>query len=211
MQNKKLYIILAVVIVVVAASAFVGGRMLNRQANPLGFLPFDNGGSVSTSISMIPAPELPTGRPEAVGMIPAPELPTGRPEAVGTFVERKDNTITIQPISIEMSRKGAGVVRAVQVDSSSDGTMIVSPSGQEGPKVEVVVTNQTLIYRDATDMSMEPSKDSGATAAQQVVEIGSLDDLKSQTMIMVMVWGRKNGDRIIADVISYSNPVMIQK
>jgi hypothetical protein len=189
-KNKKFYIILAVVLITIAASAFVGGRMLNRQVNLPG-----NGGSVSTSISMIPAPE----------------LPTGRPEAVGTLVGRKDNTITVQPISVEMNSKGAGVVRAVRVGTSSDGTMMVSPSGQEGPKVEVIVTNQTIIYHDVTEMSAEQSKNSGATPVQQVVEIGSLDDLKSQSMIMVMVWGRKNGDRIIADVISYSAPVLIQK
>jgi len=190
--------------------------MLNRQVNLSG-----NSGSVSTSISMIPAPELPTDRPETVGnggsastsisMIPAPELPIGRPEAVGDFVERKDNTITIQPISIEMSSMGAGVIRTVKVDTTSDGSMVVSPSGHEGPEVEVVITNQTLIYHDVTEMSDEQSKNSGATPVQQVVEIGSLDDLKSRTMIDVMIWGRKNGDRIIADVISYSIPVLIKK
>jgi len=207
--------------IVVAASAFVAGRLLNRQANPLGLLPFGSAGSASTPIGMIPALELPVDRPQAVGsagnastsisMIPAPELPTDRPQAVGDFVERKDNTITIQPISIEMNSKGAGVIRVLQVDTTGDGTMIVSPSGQEGPQVEVVVTNQTLIYRDVTEMSAEQSKNSGATPVQQVVEIGSLDDLKSRTMIDVMVWGRKNGDRIIADVISYSIPVLIKK
>jgi hypothetical protein len=28
---------------------------------------------------------------------------------------------------------------------------------------------------------------------------------------MIQVWGRKNGDRIIADILLYSNPVMIKK
>jgi hypothetical protein len=41
------------------------------------------------------------------------------------------------------------------------------------------------------------------------VAAGSLDDLTAQTMIMV--WGRKNGDRIIADVISYSNPIIFKR
>lgn len=192
MQNKKLSIILAVVIVIVAASAFVGGRLLNGQANPLGFLPFGNGGMVSVSVNMTPAPE----------------LPTTRPDATGTFAERKDNTITIQTISIEMG-KGGGVVVAVGSSDNANGPAINSAGGGDGPKLEVVVTNQTKIYRDATDMGEPPTSGNQTLTVQQVVEPGTLDDLKSQTM--VMVWGRKNGDRIIADVISYSNPVIFKR
>jgi hypothetical protein len=193
MQNKKLYIILAVVIVVVAASAFVGGRLINRQVGSLGFLPFGNGGGM-VSLS--------------VNMTPAPELPTTRPDATGTFVERKDNTITVQTISMEMG-KGGGVVVAVGSADGANGSVTNSSGGGDGPKVEVVVTNQTKIYRDATDMGEPPSSGNQTITIQQIVEPGTLDDLKSQTM--VMVWGRKNGDRIIADVISYSNPVIFKR
>jgi hypothetical protein len=192
MQNRKLYIILAVVIVIVAASAFIGGRLLNGQVGSLGFLPFGNGGTVSL----------------AINMTPAPELPTTRPDATGTFAERKDNTITIQAISMEMG-KGGGVVVAIGSAEDTDGPAANSSGDGDGPKVEVVVTKETKIYRDATDMG-EPSTSGNQTIiVQQVVEPGTLDDLKSQTMLMV--WGRKNGDRIIADVISYSNPVIFKK
>jgi hypothetical protein len=192
MQNKRLYIILAVVIVIVAASAFVGGRLLNGQAGSLGFLPFGNGGMVSLSVNMTPAPE----------------LPTTRPDATGTFVERKDNTITVQTISMEMG-KGGGVVVAVGSADDANGPVTNGAGGGDGPKLEVVVTNQTKIYRDATDMGEPPTSGNQTITVQQVVEPGTLDDLKSQTM--VMIWGRKNGDRIIADVISYSNPVIFKR
>jgi hypothetical protein len=190
MQNKKLYIILAVVVIIVAASAFVGGRLLNGQVGSLGFLPFGNGGMVSLSVNMTPAPE----------------LPTTQPDATGTFAERKDNTITIQTISMEMG-KGGGVV--VAVGAEDGGVPSTSGMDADGPKVEVVVTNQTKIYRDATDMGEPPTSGNQTITVQQVVEPGTLDDLKSQTMLMV--WGRKNGDRIIADVISYSNPIIFKK
>jgi hypothetical protein len=192
MQNKKLYIILAVVIVIVAASAFVGGQLLNGQVGSLGFLPFGNGGMVSLSVNMTPAPE----------------LPTTRPDTTGTFVERKDNTITVQTISMEMG-KGGGIVVAVGSADDANGNVTNSSGGGDGPKVEVVVTNQTKIYRDATDMGEPPTSGNQTITVQQVVEPGTLDDLKNQTM--VMVWGRKNGDRIIADVISYSNPVIFKR
>jgi len=186
MQNKKLYIILAVVIVIVAASAFVGGRLLNGQIGSLGFLPFGNGGGM---VSI------------AVNMTPAPELPTTQPDATGTFVERKDNIVTVETVSMEMGG-GGGVVVAVGAGESGNNV-----GGEAGPKVEVVVTNQTKIYRDATEMGEPPTSGNQTITVQQVVEPGTLDDMKSQTMLMV--WGRKNGDRIIADVISYSNPVII--
>jgi hypothetical protein len=192
MQNKKLYIILAVVVIVVAGAAFVGGRFLNGQAGPLGLLPFGPNGGGRVSI--------------AVNMTPAPELPVTRPEVTGTFVERNDNTITIQSVSMEMGGKG-GIVLSTGPDSG--GGPSNSTMGGDGPKVDVVITNETKIYRDATDMGEPPKSGNETITVQQVMEPGTLDDLKNQTM--VMVWGRKNGDRIIADVISYSNPVIFKK
>jgi hypothetical protein len=55
-------------------------------------------------------------------------------------------------------------------------------------------------------MNLNPGEE-GNTRIQQVVAPGSLDDLTTQTMITV--WGRKVGDRVIADVIAFLNPVMI--
>jgi hypothetical protein len=39
---------------------------------------------------------------------------------------------------------------------------------------------------------------------QQVVEPGSLDDIGESSLITV--WGKKTGDRIIADVLVYTSP-----
>jgi len=160
MQNKKRYILFAIIVILLAGAAFVGGKMLNGQTGPLGFLP---------RVDLTP-----------IAITPAPELPARQPETIGTFVERNDNTLKIQTVSIEMGN-----------------------GENTGPIVEVVTTNQTLIYRDITELNKD------ATFDQQVVRVGVLDELKSQSM--VMVWGRRNGDRIIADVISYSNPIIFDK
>jgi hypothetical protein len=192
MQNKKLYIIFSVLVVLVAAAAFVGGRLLNGGVGPLGLLPMlGGGGAVSLSIEMIPAPE----------------LPKTEPETRGSFVERKDNTIVIQESSMEMGK--GGVVVQAGPDGDNGGPMTSGgPGGGDGPKVEVVITNETIIYRDATEM-IPPSEINETQVIQQVVEEGTLDDLTSDSMIMF--WGRKNGDRIIADMIVYSQPVIFKR
>lgn len=160
MSTKKQLFIFITVLLIAVAAAFVGGKMLNGQTGPLGFLP---------RVDLTP-----------IAITPAPELPSRQPETTGTFVERNDNTLKIQTVSIEMGN-----------------------GENTGPIVEVVITNQTLIYRDITEVNKD------ATFDQQVVRVGALDELVNQSM--VMVWGRKNGDRIIADVISYSNPIIFEK
>ena len=193
MQNKKLMTIMVLLVLVVGAAAFVGGRMLNGGVNPLGLLgmPMAGGGPMSVSISLEPAPELPTTEPEVLGL----------------FAERQDNTLFVQTFSMD---KGGGAV-VISSSADSEGEESVSVAGSpidtnSGPKVEVVITNDTIIYRETTEMSGPPS---GNETVQQTVEESTLDQLTTQSF--VTVWGRKSADRVIADVLFYSNPVMIQK
>src|SRR5689334_7339073 len=166
MQNKRTYIIFAVVIILVAAAAFVGGRLLNGRAGPMGLFPMmGGGGPMSISIEMVPAPELPQTEPDSRGF----------------FVERKDNTLILQEVSMDM---GGGIV--ISQSGGGESVTMGGPSS-DGPQVEVVVTNKTVIYRDATEM-VPPSEISGTTTVQQTVVEGTLDDLTSDSMLMV--WGR---------------------
>jgi hypothetical protein len=64
--------------------------------------------------------------------------------------------------------------------------------------VEIIVTAQTTIYENVTP--------EGQT--QQVVELGSLEGLGDSSTITV--WGRKTGDRIIAEVLVYTPPAFIK-
>ena len=120
-------------------------------------------------------------------------------------MERKDNTIVLTSAPLETG--GGGVA----VDSSDGGEELNGPSTSKnklpsGPKVEVVITSDTLIYRDTTDFSEAPS--SGNATVQETVGEGTLDDLNTDSM--VRVWGRKSGDRIIADILFYSSPVVFK-
>jgi hypothetical protein len=170
-MNKKLYFTLGIVLLVVAASAFMAGRLFTRGVSPLAlFGPADDG------ISILPAEEL-------------PEMP---PDVEGLFVERQDNTIIVEDDQ--------------PVDSVSG-----SPVGiGGGPKLEVMVTTETLIYHDTTEPPARRPTGGDPRVIQQTVEAGTLDDL-SPSHSLVMVWGRRSGDRIIAEVLFYTNPQSIKK
>ena len=180
MQNKRTILAMGILVLLVGAAAFVGGRMLNSNVSPLHFLGLGGKGDIMSI---------------AINVIPAEELPKTPPAIMGQFVERKDNTIVVS--SVSMKSGGGGVA----VEPGSNGGL------GEGPKVEVVVTNETTIYRETTDIG-KPNPGETQTV-QQTVEESTLDDLNTQSM--VTVWGRKSGDRIIAEVLFYSNPVMFKR
>jgi hypothetical protein len=189
MQNKKLIVGLSILVVLVGVAAFIGGRLLNGRVGPLGMPLGGNGGMVSISVEVTPAPE----------------LPTTQPEVIGSFVERKDKTIVIQSVSLNAGKGGM----VLQTSSGGEGeAMAGSPMENDGPKVEVVINNDTMIYLETTQPPSAPLTSGETLVMQQTVEEGSLDDLTSQSF--VTVWGRKSGDRIIAEVIFISNPVVFK-
>ena len=56
MQNKKSMFIMVLLVLIVGAAAFIGGRMLNQRAGPMGLgLPRGNGEMMSVSIQITPA------------------------------------------------------------------------------------------------------------------------------------------------------------
>lgn len=171
-MNKKLSIILGIAIIVIAAAAFVAGRLLNRGASPL-----DLFGPVGDGVSILPAEELPTTPPEVEGL----------------FVARQDNMIIVeedQPVGDHVSGSPVGM--------------------GGGPKSEVVVTAETLIYHDTTQPPARRPTGNDPRVIQQTVEEGTLDDLIA-SQSLVMAWGRKSGDRIIAKVMVYLDLGMTQK
>lgn len=191
MQNKKMIIILSILVIVVGVAAFIGGRMLNQKAGPLGFgMPMGNGGVMSVSVQITPAPE----------------LPTREPDGIGSFVERNDNSIVLATVS--MKAGGGGVVLKIE-EGSEDAETGLSGPPKDGPQVEVVITSDTVIYLETTQPPSQPPASGENVILQQTVAEGSLDDLTPQSF--VTVWGRKSGDRIIAEVLFISNPVMFKR
>jgi hypothetical protein len=172
MQNKKLIFIMSILILLIGASAFIGGKLLNREFDP-GALGAPFAGDFRSMI------------------IPPPQLPTTLPEVTGVFVELQDNTIIVETKPLETG--------GVSVSSEN-------AKSQTGPLVDVLVTRETIIYRETTQPS-EPLSAENQTI-RQTVEQATLDDLDSQSMIIV--WGRRSGDRIVAEVLMYSDLVAVK-
>ncbi len=189
-MKKNILVIggIVVLVVLLAGAAFVGGRLLNGQglpglSGPGGPSLFPGGGGQGVRIDL--------------GDIqPAKELPQTSADVRGIFDHRQDKSIFV----------GTGqVMMSVKKDQS--GNMETS-SNHDGPTVEVVVSSQTTVYQDVTMKQFDGPPPEGQKI-QQVVEPGSLDEVGQSSMITV--WGRKTGDRIIADVLVYSPPAFITK
>jgi hypothetical protein len=75
--------------------------------------------------------------------------------------------------------------------------IIASGTAEKGPIVEIVVLNDTLIYKDITSGDVENG------AAQEKVALGSVEEIEEGNLISV--WGEQRGDRIMADVVKYNN------
>lgn len=171
-------------VIVLGAAAFLAGRLMNRpeaQAGP------GHGGGPRIAISK-GGPDG-SGVPVELDIKPAVELPQTPPDAAGILTERKDNSLFVGTGSITIAASGDG-----KVDTNYD-----------GPVVEVVVTQDTKIYRDATQID----PDNLAESIQQQVELATLEDIAGQANISA--WGRKVGDRVIADVLFYSQPFLMVK
>ncbi len=125
-------------------------------------------------------------------VLPAKELPQRPAEARGLFDHRKDSSFFV----------GTGQVNiTVQGDPSGH---VTTSSNHTGPIVEVVASPRTTVYRDVTDKNFNPGPDG---KVQQIVEPGTLDEIGQYSMITA--WGNKSGDRIIADVLVYTLPPVI--
>lgn len=123
-------------------------------------------------------------RPQAtrVTFLPPEELPERPPEASGLVKEIQGNLITME------------------VPGAVGGVVYFGPEGtrKEGEwrELQVVVTQETAIYRRVPPGPEEMSR--GGTVRQRVEEI-PLSEIAPNDPIDV--WGRKEGDRIVAEVI----------
>ena len=178
------YLIGAGIVIVLAAAAFMAVRYFVQPRNSA------LGGPGENIISV----QGPDGQAQtfALNIAPAEELPDRQPDEIGMFVERKDNSIFIGTGEISLQVEAAPG-EELQVDSSFS-----------GPKLEVVVSSDTVIYKDTTELDPE----NPGAEVQQTLELSTIDEITEQSSIMV--WGRKAGDRLIADVIVFSTPFMVR-
>jgi hypothetical protein len=189
-RKSKLPLIISGIVLLVlllGGAAFVGGRLLNGQGLS----------GLSSAIQVSKGPGGGTQvRVHAGNVIPAKELPQTPPDVNGIFDHRQDQSIFV----------GTGTVQVlVQKDASGN---LQASSSHSGPVVEVVVTTQTIIYKDVTMQQFNGKPPTPGQKIQQVVEPGSLDEIgQPGSSPIIAVWGRKTGDRYIADVIVYGGGI----
>ena len=188
MNRTLLIVVVVVLIVLVAGAAFVAGQMLLA---PDGAGSHDEGESGRVMVlSMDDGSGPVTFR---IRIEPNPALPDRPPEAAGVFVSQEDNSIFVGTGSIELD---------VEVDGNTgERTINLSHSG---PEIEVVVTHDTILYREETEFpSPKPGKDKSRdiTIVQAIEPVDSLDEVGENTELQV--WGTKRGDRIVAEVLVY--------
>ncbi len=173
-----------VLLIVLIGAAFVGGQLLNRTT-PTG----NGGGGMSFTTQGGPG----GGQAMSVEIVPAKELPTTPPDSIGLFARRGDQSVVVSETS------GGRVM--MMVDESGK---VSSQTEGASRETEVVVTADTLIYRDATQP--DPDNLPADGKFQQKVEPGTLDEIGENSF--VSAWGERRGDRLIARVIMYSRPMM---
>jgi hypothetical protein len=164
-------------LVLLAGAAFVGGRLLNQQTQ----IGRDNGPGLS-GVSA-------GGQTTSIEIVKAKELPDTEPEVAGLFAERKDNSIFVTT--------GNG---AFTVAVGEDGAVKTQTDGNT-QKLEVVVTGETLVYKNVTQPP-DPGSLPGDGKLQEKVAPGSLDDIGQNSF--VSAWGERRGDRLIATVLMYA-------
>lgn len=178
------YVIAIGVVILLGAAAFMAARYFVQPKNVTA-----NGPGKEMISIQGPGGEAQTF---ALDIKPAEELPATQPDEAGMFVERKDNSIFI----------GTGEV-SVMVEAKPGEEPQVD-ANFTGPKVEVVIAADTVLYKDTTELDPE----NPGAQVQQTVELSTIDEITEQSSITV--WGRKAGDRIIADVVVFSTPFMVR-
>jgi hypothetical protein len=186
---KHIWLIIGgiVLLALLAGAAFVGGRLLNTQARSQAQgngpqMTIAEGGKAAQTFKL--------------DIQPAKELPTTPADVRGIFQRRADSSVFI----------GTGQVRMMV--NQNQGGVISATSSFDGPVIEVVVTHDTTIYQDVTMKQFNGPPPAGEKM-QQVLESGTIDDIGENSM--VVVWGDKRGDRIVARVLTYSPPAFISK
>lgn len=137
------------------------------------------------------------GPPVAVQttILPAPELPDEPSAAFGILESREDNALLIGTGNIDLE-----VDIEVDPETGQESTTLIPTT--DGPKLEVVLTPDTILYRDVTDLRLQPEQESGERAlVQQLRQVDSADDITGN--MELEVWGERRGDRIVATVLVY--------
>lgn len=174
---KKTFLIaggITVLIVVLAGAAYVGGRLLITpvRSNKASTMTMGNDGQTKYQIV-----DVDTERAE--------ELPDRPPDVTGLMIKAENKSIYI---GTDPRRDfGFSVTGSGDYDADNFDTI-----------VEVIVTRNTEMHKDVTGVQAR-GPGQGLETVQQKVAPLKLHELSGQGLILA--WGERRGDRLIADVL----------
>ena len=186
MNKKALGIVgIVVLLLVLAAGAFTAVQLIAAQRQladlPPGAMVFedvtDDGSGNPVTVKTI--------------VLPAAELPQRPSEANGIVKRQVDNSYFVGTGEVSVSIDVVNGETSTAVDHS-------------GPEVEVATGRDTQFYRDVTKVDFTASESKEQTIQQELAAVEQPEEMPEGTEIQV--WGQKNGDRVTADVIVYSEP-----
>jgi hypothetical protein len=173
--------ILALVLIL-AGGAFVTGRLLGSSPAAAG----EDGQTIQIGMGDGPLVE--------VVWVPAPECPASEPDVAGAYDRRQDNSLFINE-----TEDGFRI--------SQDDTGSFSITNTTGSIREVVVTGDTAVYVDLTNDNLDEALSDGKL--YQKLKAGSIEEIGD--LSYVRAWGEKRGDRLIASVLIYLRPPVINR
>lgn len=181
-NNGKVILIVVAAFLVLGVAAYLTGKLMNgsgfnKQNGPIVY----NEGGDGLSRTFIEY-EINEEWPE--------EIPTVKADVSGVFVERKDNLLKLGTGNLMTMAMGA-----------EDGSVSMDIEF-DGPEADVLITPETQIYRDTTFDDLENGFPENGETIKHTIEDGTLEEITENTS--VMVWGRKSGDRYVADVVLYT-------
>ena len=180
-------VVLVVIVALLAGGAYYGARMLSQSGQS------GRDDEYGNAVRVVEAVTDKGSGPVSVRIIvdPAPGLPDRPAEVRGIFNRQQDNSIFVGTGSIELS---------VEVNNDE----VTFNLSSDGPEVEVIVTRDTVVYEEITDMSMEETstREGGERRIQQKLRpADSIEDIGENTELMA--WGQKRGDRVTARVLVF--------
>ena len=73
-----------------------------------------------------------------------------------------------------------------------------------GPEIEVVAGRETQFYRDITEVNFTAAESKEQTLQQELLAVEQPETIPNGANFQA--WGEKRGDRVVADIIVYSEP-----
>ena len=180
---KRILVVAAAVLALVlllAGGAYMAGRLLGTGPDAGN----KDGPTIKIGTGKGPLTE--------VVFVRAEESPTTDPDVAGAFDRRQDNSIFVNE-----TKDG---FRIAQDESGS-----FAITNATGKIHEVVVTGETGVYVDSTNEQIDEAMSDGKL--YQKLGPGTVEEMAD--LSYVRAWGERRGDRLIASVLIYTRPPVV--